>query len=112
MTGIIADSMYELFVENNALPREQKECRRKNRGTKDQLLIDKMVFAEFKRKRKNLAMAWMAYEKACDVVPHSRNIESLKNGIGSDEYIIFSAEIYGKLEDRTDILWRVAWFSL
>lgn len=78
MTGIIADSMYELFVENNAFPREQKGWRRKSRGTKDQLFIDKMVLAEFKRKCKNLAMAWVAYEKAYDMVPHSRNIESLK----------------------------------
>ena len=28
MTGIIADSMYEFFVENDALPVEQKKCRR------------------------------------------------------------------------------------
>ena len=41
MTGIIADSMYEFFVENDALPvEEQKGCRRKSRGIKDQLLID------------------------------------------------------------------------
>ena len=41
MTGIIADSMYEFFVENDALPLEQKVSRRKSRGTKDQLLIAK-----------------------------------------------------------------------
>ena len=28
MTGIIADSMYEFFEENDALPVEQKKCRR------------------------------------------------------------------------------------
>jgi len=35
MTGIIADSMYEFFVENDALPVEEKGCRRKSRGTND-----------------------------------------------------------------------------
>ena len=56
MTGIIADSMYEFFVENDSLPVEQKGCRRKSRGTKDLLLIGKMVLADCKRKHKNLAM--------------------------------------------------------
>ena len=41
MTGITADSMYEFFVDNGALPvKEQKGCRKKSRGIKDQLLID------------------------------------------------------------------------
>ena len=70
MAGIIADSMYEFLAENDALP--------KNRGTKYQLLIDKMVLADCKRKPKNLAMAWVDYKKAYDMVPHSWIIESLK----------------------------------
>ena len=78
MTGIIADSMHAFFVENDALPIEQKGCRRKSRVTKDQLLIDKMVFADCKRKHKNLAMAWVDYKKAYDMLPHSWIIESLK----------------------------------
>ena len=78
MTGIIADSMYEFFVGNDALPVDQKGCRRKSRGTKDQLLIDKMVLADCKRKHKNLAMAWVDYKKAYDMVPHSWIIEGLK----------------------------------
>ena len=43
-------------VENDALPVEQKGCRRKSRGTKDQLLIDEMVLADCKRKHNNLVM--------------------------------------------------------
>ena len=78
MTGIIADSMYEFFVENDSLPVEQKGCRRNSKGTKDQLLIDKMVLADCKRKRKNLAMAWVDYKKAYDMVPHSWIIECLE----------------------------------
>ena len=37
-----------------------------------------MVLADFKRKPKNLAMAWVDYKKAYDMVPHSWIIESLK----------------------------------
>ena len=41
MTAIIADSMYVFFADNGALSvEEQKGCRRKSRGIKDQLLID------------------------------------------------------------------------
>ena len=77
MTGIIDDSMYEFFAENDALPVEEKGCRRESRGTNDYLLIDKMVLADCKRKHKNLAMAWVDYKKAHDMVPHSWIIESL-----------------------------------
>ena len=43
MSGIIADNLYKMFEESDILPMEQKGCRRKSRGTKDQLLIDKMI---------------------------------------------------------------------
>lgn len=71
MTEIIADSMYEFFVENDAFPVEQNGCRRKSTGTKDQLSIDRMVLSDCKRKHNNLAMAWVDYGKAYDTVPHS-----------------------------------------
>ena len=59
MKGITVDStcMYGFFfAEDDALPVERKGCRRKSRGTKDQLLINKMVLADCERKHKNLAM--------------------------------------------------------
>ena len=83
----------------------------KNRGTKYQLLIDKMVLADCKRKPKNLAMAWVDYKKAYDMVPHSWIIESLKMAQVAGNIITFSAEISGKLEDRTDIIWIDTWFG-
>ena len=89
LAGIIADSMYEFFVENNALPVEQKGCRRKSRGTKDQLLIDKMVLTDCKRKHKNLAMALVDYKKAYNMVPHSWIIESLKMAQVAENIITF-----------------------
>ena len=78
ITGIISETMYKFLDENEILTVEQKGCRRRSRGTKDQLLIDKSILADCKRKHKNLAMAWVDYKKAYDMVPHSWIIECLK----------------------------------
>ena len=79
MTGIVADEIYRHLDENDILPEEQKGCRRKARGTNDLLYIDSMIFREVKRRRKNLAVAWIDYKKAYDMIPHSWILECLKN---------------------------------
>ena len=53
LTGVIAERMYKLLSE------EQKRCRRRSRGTKDQLLINKPVFKYSKKRYTNLSMAWI-----------------------------------------------------
>ena len=78
MTGVIADSVYKVLEESDILPTEQKGCRKMSRGTKDQLLTDKMILTDCKQRQKNLAMAWVDYKKAYDMVPHSWIIECLK----------------------------------
>ena len=78
LTSVISERMYEHLLENNLLPDEQKGCRKKSRGTKDQLLIDKRILKHCKRNQRNLAMAWIDYRKAYDMVPHSWLLESLK----------------------------------
>ena len=40
LTYIISEEIYNHLDSNNLLPEEQKGCRKRNRGTKDQLLID------------------------------------------------------------------------
>ena len=70
ITGIITESIYGFLEGNMALPNEQKGCRRKSRGTKDQLIIDKMVLKYCRRRNTNLAMAWIDYRKAYDMIPH------------------------------------------
>ena len=77
MNGIIANSVYEYLEMYNLLPVEQKGCRRNSRGTKDQLLIDKMVLNDCKKRHTNLGMAWIDYKKAYDMIPHSWILESL-----------------------------------
>ena len=59
------------WIREGFLPDEQKGGRRKSRGTKDQLLIDKMIIRNCKRRLTGLGKAWVDYNKAYDMVPHS-----------------------------------------
>ena len=78
LTGIFADKIYDHLLMNSILPYEQKGCRKGARDTKDQLLIDKVVLKEVKRFRKNVAMAYIDYRKAYDMVPHSWILEMME----------------------------------
>ena len=59
------------------LPEEEKGSRKGSRGTNDLLYIDRAVIKEVKSRNKNLAMAWIDYKKADDMVPHSWITECL-----------------------------------
>ena len=48
-----------------------------NNNNNNLLYIDNAVIKEVKSRNKNLAMAWIDYKKACDMVPHSWIIECL-----------------------------------
>ena len=63
ITSILANSMYVYLEENSLLPSEQKECKRKSRGEKDQLLIDTMILRDSERRHTNLAMVWLDYRR-------------------------------------------------
>ena len=78
LAGMLSEQLYEHVDTNNMLPSEQKGCRKETRGTKDQLLIDKMVLKNCKRRQTNLAMAYVDYKKAYDMVPHSWILKSLQ----------------------------------
>ena len=72
LTGIVADEIYNHLEENDLLPGEQKGCRRNSRGTKDQLLIDKAVMKNCRRRKVGLSMVSIEnYRKAYDMVHHS-----------------------------------------
>ena len=53
------------------LPEERKECRKGSRGTNDLLNIDRVAIKEVKYRNNNLAVAWLDYKKAYDIVPHA-----------------------------------------
>ena len=69
--------MYESLDKRGVFTEEQKGCKKGARGTNSLILIDKMVLKEAKRRRKNLAMCWIDYCKAYDMVPHSWIMECL-----------------------------------
>ena len=73
MTGIVADQIYAHLDQEKLLPEGQKECSKGN----DLLYIDRVVIKEVKSRNKNLAMAWIDYKEAYDMVPHSWIIECL-----------------------------------
>ena len=56
ITGIAADEIYNHLEENDLLPEEQRGCRRNSRGTKDQLLIDKAIMKNCRRRKVGLSM--------------------------------------------------------
>jgi len=63
--------LYNYLEEAALLTWEQKGCRKGSRGTKDQLLIGKMILKNCKTRLTSLAVAWIDYRKAYDMVPHS-----------------------------------------
>ena len=67
LTGEIADQIYA-NLDQETLSEEQKGCRKGSRGTNDLLYLDRAVIKEVKSRNKNLAMAWIDYMKAYDMV--------------------------------------------
>ena len=57
LTGVIAEDMYDYLEQEKLLPEEQKRCRRRGRGTKDQLLFDKTVLKDCKKRHTNFSIA-------------------------------------------------------
>ena len=45
-TGILADNMYDYLERKRILPGEQKGCCKGRRGSKDQLLIEKVIIKD------------------------------------------------------------------
>ena len=78
LTSILANEILVHLEENNSWPWEQKGCKKGSRGTKDHLLVDKLVVFLTKRNRRNLRMTRIDYRKAYDSVPHSWVLDVLK----------------------------------
>ena len=77
LTGLIADQIYAHLDQKKLLPEEQKGCMKGSRGTNDLLHIDRAVIKEVKSRNKKLAIAWIDYKKAYDIVAHSWIIRCL-----------------------------------
>jgi len=77
-SGILSTTILTHLNQNQLLEFEQKGICPGSKGTKDQLLIEKMVGTDCKSRRTNLAVAWIDFQKAYDSVPHSWIVEVLK----------------------------------
>ena len=102
LTSIIADQIYTFLEANNLIPWQQKGNKRKSRGTKDQLLIDKLIVTLAKRRKRNLRMVWIDYKKAYDSVPHSWILKCLKMFGIADNIISFL--------EQSMVLWQTELF--
>jgi hypothetical protein len=63
ITSIISQRTQRYIDDQNLMPKEQKGCCRGSKGRKNQLLISKALLQECKRRKKNLCMAWIDYQK-------------------------------------------------
>ena len=64
--------------EQKILASEQKGCVRGSKGVHEQLIIDQVITEQAKRKRRNIAVSWIDYQKAYDSVPHEWLLKVLK----------------------------------
>ena len=71
MTGTTAESTCNFLDVDDKLPVEQKGCKKKSRGTNDQLLINKTILRDCRKRHTNLGMAWVDYKKTYDMLLHS-----------------------------------------
>ena len=70
MTVIVVDEVHNHLGEDDLLPEAQKVLHTNSRGTKDQLLIDKALMENTRRRKVGLSMVWIDYQKAYDMVAH------------------------------------------
>ena len=78
LTAKISENIYYSLTNCRLIPDEQKECRKRSRGTAELLYIDQHILNESKKRQKNLAMAWIDYKKAYDMVLQGWIIHCLK----------------------------------
>ena len=71
LTVQIRGYIYFSLTSRGLFPEEQKECCKGSRGTAELLYIDQYILNESKTRQENLAMAWIDYKKAYDMVPQS-----------------------------------------
>ena len=77
-TSILTKRSYTHITKNDILPEEQRGCARNSYGCKHQLLLNKKIIEDCKKKKKNLSMAWIDYRKAYDSVPRSWILKTLQ----------------------------------
>ena len=90
----------ELLLANKPqiVPEEQNGFRKRSRGTAELLYIDQHILSESQTRRKKLAMTWIDYKMAYDMVPQSWIMHCLKKYKISHEVINSIKKKHEKLE--------------
>eukprot|EP00957_Ditylum_brightwellii_P047477 3605718-Ditylum_brightwellii.AAC.1 len=70
ITLLITDRVYDHLIHEGILPLEQKGTKRRYRGRKDRLLLNKLILECTHISKHNLSVLWIDYQKAYDSVPH------------------------------------------
>ena len=78
LTVQIKEVIYYSLTNRRLFPDEQKGCCKGSRGMAELLYIDEHILNESKTRWKNLAMSWIDYKKAYDMVPQTWIINCLK----------------------------------
>ena len=78
LTAQIREKIYYSLTSRGLFPDEEKGYRKGSRDTEELLYIDQHTLNESKARRKNLAMAWIDYKKAYDMVLQSWILHCLK----------------------------------
>ena len=89
ITGTTDEIINNFLDVNDKLPVQQKGCGKKSSATKDQLLIDKTMLRDSKKRHTNLGLAWIDYIGGLCIVPHSWILESLELVQVSDNILEF-----------------------
>ena len=71
LTAQIREKIYYSLTSHRLFPDEQRRCHKGSRGTAELLYMDQYILNESKTRRKYLAMVWIDYKKAYDMVPQS-----------------------------------------
>lgn len=56
--------------EHDILPIEQRALRKRRRVCQDALLVDQMLLDSERHHKQDMAVAWLDFRKAFDLVPH------------------------------------------
>ena len=76
-TDIIADKIHQHLQNENLLLEGQKGCRHTSSDTYNQLLINKAVIRNFKRRKTNLNMTWIDFRKVYAIALYAWIIKAL-----------------------------------
>ena len=70
LTSVVAQNINSNLEEFDLIEHEHNGCKVNTRGTKDHLLLDKLILKDSKARKTNLTMAWIDYQKANDNISH------------------------------------------